>query len=309
MSRRQIWVILIAICFLPIFYSACRNNRPITTSTPTLVMPSETKTSSLEPSQTPIPPTATSIPLVAIVNGESITLADFQAEISRYQASLTITGTVLASDTNTIVLNELIDQTLLAHAASENGFIVDEPMLQSRIDTLEAQLGGTQALTDWQVAHGYSSEDFKRALQRSIGAAWMRDQIIATVPETADEVHVMQILLPTSAEADQAYALLQSGKDFLVVAFSYDPLTGGDLGWVPRGYLSDPAIEAAAFTLQPGQYSSVIQTSIGFHILYSVERDPNHSLQPDARRALQVKALQDWISEQRKQSEIQLFLP
>jgi peptidyl-prolyl cis-trans isomerase C len=262
-----------------------------------------------EPSITPVPPTATPVPLVAVINGEGIPMAEFQAEITRLQASSTITGTILASDTNTIVLNELIDQTLLAQAATENGYSVDDTLLQSRINALENQLGGTQALEDWQAAHGYSSEDFLRALKRSVGAAWMRDQIIAAVPETADEVHVMQILVPTSAEADKVYASLQSGKDFLDVAATYDPVTKGDLGWFPRGYLSEPAIEEAAFALQPGQYSEVIQTDVGFHILYLVERDPVHTLQPDARRALQVRVLQEWLSERRNHSEIQILLP
>jgi peptidyl-prolyl cis-trans isomerase C len=115
--------------------------------------------------------------------------------------------------------------------------------------------------------------------------------------------------VPTSAEADQVYASLQSGKNFLEVAATYDPETEGDLGWFPRGYLSESAIEEAAFALQPGQYSAVIQTDIGFHILYLVERDPEHTLQPDARRALQVRALQEWISERRNQSDIQILLP
>ena len=234
---------------------------------------------------------------------------EYQAEVARFQASSTITGTNIASDTETIVLNELIDQTLLVQAAAENGYILDDTLLQSRIDTLKDQLGGSQALEDWQAARGYKDEDFRTALKRSIGAAWMRDQIIAAVPETAEEVYVMQILVPTKAEADQVYASLQSGKDFLEIAATYDPMTKGDLGWFPRGYLSDPIIEDAAFGLQAGQYSGVIQTDIGFHILYLVERDPEHTLQPDARRVLQGKAIQDWISEHRNQSEIQILLP
>jgi parvulin-like peptidyl-prolyl isomerase len=262
-----------------------------------------------EPSITPIPPTATPIPLAVIVNGEGITLAEYQAEVNRFQAASTITGTNIASDTEIVVLNELIDQTLLAQAAAENGYLVDDNLLQSRIDALADQLGGTQALEDWQAAYGYTDEDFRTALKRSIGAAWMRDEIIKTVPETADEVHVMQILVPTKAEADQIYASLQSGKDFLDVASTYDPLTKGDLGWFPRDYLNDPKIEAAAFGLQAGQYSEVIETDIGFHILYLVEKDPAHILQPDARKALQVNAIQDWISERRNQSEIQTLLP
>ena len=198
---------------------------------------------------------------------------------------------------------------MLAQAAVENGYLVDDTLLQSRIDALANQLGGTNVLEDWQAAQGYTHADFKLALIRSISAAWMRDQIIAGVPETAEEVHVMQILVPTQAEADQVYASLQSGKDFLQVASTYDPMTKGDLGWFPRGYLSTPAIEDAAFGLQAGEYSKVIHTDIGFHILYLVERDPEHTLLSDARRALQVKAVQDWIAKRRNQSEIQILLP
>ena len=207
------------------------------------------------------------------------------------------------------MLNELVDQTLLAQAAAENGYKVDDALLQSRISTLESQLGGAQALKDWQTKQGYTQDTFTLAMKRSIGAAWMRDHITATVSETADEVHVLQILLPTKAEAGQVLSSLQSGKDFLQVASTYDPMTHGDLGWFPRGYLNDPAIEDAAFSLQPGQYSQVIQTDVGFHILYLLERDPEHPLQPDARRVLQVKSVQDWLSERRKQSDIQILLP
>jgi peptidyl-prolyl cis-trans isomerase C len=309
MSIRQLLVILVGICLFPFLSSSCNTTSPISTNTPAVVEATETPMGSPEPTITPIPPTATPVPLAAVVNGEGITLAEYQAEVARFQASSTITGTNIASDTETIVLTDLIDQTLLAQAAAEDGYLVDDTLLQSRIDALANQLGGSQALEAWQAAQGYSDEAFRLALKRSIGAAWMRDQIISKVPETADEVHVLQILVPTQAEADQVYASLQSGKDFLDVATSYDPMTKGDLGWFPRGYLSEPAIEEAAFGLQAGQYSEVIPSDIGFHILYLLERDPEHPLQPDARRVLQVKAIQAWISERKNQSEIQILLP
>jgi peptidyl-prolyl cis-trans isomerase C len=309
MSLRRILFILIGICLFPILLSACNKSDPVSTGTPTVLETVETPVYSPEPSITPVPPTATPVPLAVVVNGEAITLAEFQAEVVRFQVASTITGTNIASDTETVVLNELIDQTLLAQGAAEKGYLVDDTLLQSRLDALADQLGGIQALEDWQAAHGYDDESFRIALKRSIGAARMRDQIINAVPEIADEVHVMQILVPTRAEADQVYASLQSGKDFLDVASTYDPLTKGDLGWFPRGYLSDRVIEQAAFGLQAGQYTGVIQTDVGFHILYLVERDPQHTLLPDARRALQVNAVQDWLIERKGRSEIQKLLP
>jgi peptidyl-prolyl cis-trans isomerase C len=309
MSLRQFLVIMIAVCLLPILISACKPTSPVPSATATVKVITAIVDSTPVPSSTPVPPTATLVPLAAVVNGEGIRLDEFNAGVAQFQASSTITGTNLATDTNTVVLNELVDQTLLAQAATEKGYSVDDTLLQSRIAALEGQLGGVQALKDWQAEHGYTEETFALALKRSIGAAWMRDQITATVPETADEVHVLQILLPTKAQADEVYTSLQSGKDFQQLASTYDPMTNGDLGWFPRGYLNDLAIEDAAFALQPGQNSQVIQTDVGFHILYLLERDPAHQLQPDARRVLQVKSVQDWLSERRKQSDIQIYLP
>jgi hypothetical protein len=244
-----------------------------------------------------------------MVNGEVITLEEYQAEIARYQAATVITGTILASDTKTVVLDELIDQTLLAQAAAENGFIVDDALLESRIETLGNQLGGAQALDTWIAGNGYTTDTFKTAFKRSIGAAWMRDQITAGVAETTDQVHILQILVPTQAEADLIYASLQSGEDFLDLVNTYDPLTRGDLGWFPRGYLNQPAIEEAAFALQVDQYSPVIHTDVGYHVLYLLERDPEHTLSPDARRVLQIEAVQAWLAERRSQSDIQIVVP
>lgn len=309
MSICRLLVNFIVIGLTTIFVSACNQASPVATIQPSLVVTTEIAGVSPEPSRTPVPPTSTPIPLAAVVNGEPITLAEFQAELNRFQASVTITGTNLASDAETIVLTELIDQILLAQSAAENDFNVDDTMLQSRIEALETGLGSKQALDEWKDTHGYSDEDFQQALRRSIGAAWMRDQIIAAVPETMDQVRVIQILLYSAAEADELYKTLQSGADFRELAAEYDPVTGGDLGWFPRGYLREPAIDEAVFALQLEQYSQVVETEIGFHILYLMEKDPNHVLLPDARMTLQEKALQDWISEHRNQSDIQILLP
>ncbi len=309
MNPRKSLVFLIGACFFSILISACSTGSPVSSVAPATKTASATLIRSPEPSATRLPPTSTPMPLAVVINGEGITLDEYQAELARFTATADITGTILATDTNTIVLDELIDQTLLAQAAKENGYSVDDTLLQSRIDALQNQLGGAQALQAWEASNGYTEASFGVALRRSVAAAWMRDQIINTVPQTADQVHVLQILLPTQAEADQVYASLQSGKDFQQVALAYAPETGGDLGWFPRDYLSLTAIEEAAFGLAPGQYSSVIKTELGYHILYLLERDAQHPLEPDVRRALQSKALQEWIDNRRQQSEIQVLLP
>jgi peptidyl-prolyl cis-trans isomerase C len=301
--------VILLIIVVPLFFTACKGQTPALTSDATVALSSETLTPTLEASVTPNPPSPTPIPLAATVNGEAITLAELEAEVRRFEAAMTITGTILASDTVTIVLNELIDQTLLAQAASENGYRVDGTVIQSRVEALETQLGGTASLDTWMADHGYTRSEFEQALSRAVGAAWMRDQISSNVPEVAEQVHVKQILVPTSEEAEQVYTLLQTGADFIELANSYEPLTGGDLGWFPRGYLGETAIDEAVFVLDEGQYSPVVETEIGFHILFVAERDSNRSLQPDARRFFQAQALRLWIDDRRENSDIQVHLP
>jgi peptidyl-prolyl cis-trans isomerase C len=309
MNARKLLVFLLGICLFPLLISACNQGGETATSTPVVVISKETPSLTPQPTITAVPPTATPIPLAIVINGESISLPEYEAEVARFEAATSITGTVLASDTYTTVINELVDQTLLSQAAREKGFTVDEADLEAKISALQEQLGGTQALIDWQIAHGYTEVDFNKVLKRSTEAAWMRDAIMAGVSEMAEEVHVFQILVPTSVEAEQIYASLLAGEDFMTIATTYDPVTKGDLGWFPRGYLDELAIEEAAFALQPEQFSQVIHTDIGYHILYLLERDPAHTLQPDARRLFQEEAIQEWLSEYKKQSEIQILVP
>lgn len=281
--------------------AGCSRETPAPSASPpptTSIMASSTPTQS-QPSPTPAP-------LAATVNGEAILLSDYQAELSRYQADV---GTELATEDQQRVLNELIDQLLLAQAAAEAGFVVDETILQERYAGLVSQLGSDQALRDWMDANAYTEESFRRALARSVAAAWMRDQIAAEVPTALEQVHIRQILLYNSEEADRVIAQLQSGEDFADLAALNDPAAGGDLGWVPRGYLLDAKLDEAAFSLQPGEFSAVIQTSAGYHILQVLEREPLLPLEFDARLVLQRRAVQDWLVARRSQSQIQVFTP
>jgi parvulin-like peptidyl-prolyl isomerase len=245
--------------------------------------------------------------LVATVNGEAITEEEFNAELVRYLTAQENLPSPDAPQAREIVLNDLINQVLLAQAAREANYSVDDQTLQERMGNLIEQAGGEQVLQEWIETQGYRDETFEIALRQSIEAAWMRDQILAQVPETAEQVHARQILVYDQGEANQALRELKSGKDFATLLAIYDPVTLGELGWFPRGYLVDPKLDEAAFSLQPDEFSEVIETQVGFHILQVLERDPNRVLQPDARLILQEKALQEWVETQREQSEIVIF--
>ncbi len=292
---------------LILWIAACSRTTPVKTATPVAtIVPAETQVDAT----VTLPSTATSsptvVPLAANVNGYEITLAQYQSELAFYRAAL---GRELTPEDETRVLDDLVVQALLAQAASLQGFSVEDSLLQERRQYLVDQLGSEGALSNWMGQYQYDELSFRQALARAIGAAWMRDQILAAVPSTAEQVHAIQILLYDSGEADEVLAQLQAGNSFANLAVRYDPLTGGDLGWFPRGYLPDPQLEEAAFNLAPGAFSPVIETLAGYHILQVLERDPQRVLSPEAHLALQAQALEIWLGTERSNSDIQILLP
>lgn len=257
------------------------------------------------PTSTPEPPTATPVPMALTVNGEGIPVVEFDAEVQRYIAAQESLGkAVTSADATSAVIEDLVAQLLLAQAARADGFTLDEAALQARIDSLAAQIGGPEALSTWQSEQGYTEQEFRSALKRAAESAWMRDKIISNLPSTAEQVHVQQILLYNEGTAQSFLIQLNGGADFDELALEADPVTRGDLGWVPRGYLLDARFEEVAFSLAVGQHSDVIATDVGFHILKVLERDPERALSPDAALALQELALNNWIEEQRQQADV-----
>jgi peptidyl-prolyl cis-trans isomerase C len=265
-----------------------------------------------EPTPTPTMeiPTPTMEPMVAVVNGEGITVVEYQAELDRYVAASNETGASAPGnlEPKTLILDELINTRLLSQAAYQSGFQISEIELETRVTQLAEQIGGTQALQDWQNRYSYSDASLRQSLQRSIAAAWMRDKIIAAVPLQTEQVHARQILLADEQTAQAVKAQLDAAMNFSELAFQYDSITGGDLGWFPRGYLNIPEVEATAFSLEVGKYSNPIKSDIGWHIILVIEKDPAHALSPDALLSMQHQALNEWLTQRRSESTIEILI-
>ncbi|HNK63597.1 MAG TPA: SurA N-terminal domain-containing protein [Anaerolineales bacterium] len=282
------WIFLTLVLALGV--TACASFGTSSTPTPSI------------PTDTPLPPTPTPPPSVATVNGEYLTVAEFEAELERYKSAQTALGlSFTEEDAEKAVLEDMIAQILLEQAAAEENFTLSDADLQSRIDAL----GGADALQQWQSAHGYDDASFRVALKRSIAAAWMRDKIIAAVPASTEQIHLRQILTYNETDAQSALQELNAGTDFDELAALYDPVTRGELGWVPQGYLLDANADQAVFVLQAGQVSGIVPTQAGFHIFKAVERG-EHVLSPDALLTMQELALQKWLADRRAASEITL---
>lgn len=255
-------------------------------------------------------PTPIEIPAAVLVNGDSIPLSYYQNEVLRYRDSQTNQANPTPdAEIQQIVLDYLVDQQLLVQAAHQSGYTLDEQAVQTRIDQLVTELGSGGALTHWMESNHYDDAEFRLSLLLAAEAAWQRDQIIQAVPEAVEQVRARQIFAVTQAGADRALNSLNAGGDFDKMAWEYSPDSGGELGWFPRGYLLYPEVEEAAFSLTPGSYSGVIQSSIGYHILLVLEHEESHPLTTDARVALQTKALEDWLAQAKDEAVIEVRIP
>ncbi len=297
-SKTIRWLILLGL--IAIVLSACTNGgTPVSEETASPTIQESTSTT------IPQTPSATPPPSAAIVNGERIPLAFFESEVQRYLIAQQSSGQLIEDDAavREIVLNDLIDQVLLAQGAREAGITITDAAVQARLDELASEVD----LADWMSEWGYSDTDLFDSLKLQMEAAGQRDRIAAEIPDMVEQVELRQVFAYTEEGANSARVSLNSGRDFEEVALVYDPVTGGYLGWVPRGYLLIPAVETAAFDLQVGEYSEIIESEIGYHIVMVLDR-AERALSQDAKLTLQRKALQDWVADQRGIAIIEVLI-
>ena len=311
--RRPLALLLLSLFLLMGWTAACGRSTqpsPPAAASPTAFRPQASTRP--RPTSTPVPatPTATPIPAVALVNGEPISRAEWEAETQRVLAAAEETGQGLSlEEARRLALGRLVEETLLAQAAAQAGYRPSEAEVEARIQALQQEVGGRDAFLKRLQALGYPDEAaFRRALQRSMAATWMRNRILDALPEQVEQVEVRQILRYREEEAQEILARLRGGADFIALAFAYDPQTGGYLGWMPRKVWPSQALEDAVFALEPGQFTSVVASPLGYHIVYLI-RKAERPLPAWAWRFWAQDALARWMQEARTQAQIEIREP
>jgi peptidyl-prolyl cis-trans isomerase C len=276
-----------------------------------------------EPAATPVilPSPTPELPMAALVNGQPVYLADYERELGRYETSLVSRGIDPASSEGEAnlaqardwVLNVMIEQVLTEQAAAAAGIFVSDDEVDAYMQEMVAENGGEEAFQAKLAEWGETYEDAWREVRAQLIGMAMTQRVIDGVSTTAEHVHARHVLVDTSQEAERLLAQLQAGADFatLAMAYSQDTSTrdsGGDLGFFPRGILVAPEVEDAAFALQPGQFSGVVNSTLGYHIVQVIERDTARAVNPENLRLLQDRALQEWIEGLWAQAEVQRFV-
>lgn len=289
---------LLGLLVVVLLLSACSLAQVTPTEVPAVDPEMPTATTLAQPTPTPAP-------AALIVNGERIPLYWFESELARYKLAQEKMGTPVTDEgaAADVVLQDIIDQVLLAQGAFEAGYDVTNEMVQEKVEELRAEADLAQWMADW----GYDESALYQGLKLQMLATYQREKILASVSTSAEQVKLQQIFAYTQEGANNALLSLNSGADFDDVALIYDPAAGGQIGWVPRGYLLFPAVEEAAFSLPVGTYSDIIETEIGFHIIRVLDRE-ERPLTTDALLMLQRKALYSWLEERRANSVIEILV-
>jgi peptidyl-prolyl cis-trans isomerase C len=252
--------------------------------------------------------TATPAPLAVTVNGQDITLDAYNRELLRCQDGKTGAGADPA-DCPAAVMAQLIEQAVVAQAATAAGLSVAPSEVDAALNQITNSLGGPGKLTDWLSANHYEAAEYRQALQDERLRAKLVEKITASIGPNAEQVHAREILVYSEDTANTVLTQLQAGADFATLALNYSRdfssrAGGGDLGWFPRGVLTVPEVEQAAFSLQPGQTSAVIHSAMGYHIVQVIARDPQRPLSPAAEQTLRAAAFSAWLDAQVEKASV-----
>ncbi|MBT8377800.1 MAG: peptidylprolyl isomerase [Ignavibacteria bacterium] len=245
--------------------------------------------------------------IVAVVDNEIILQSelDFQAAMYASQRGVDPDNPELKRQ----LLNSMIDEKLVyAQSEIDSIIITDEEVVQRidyQISVLQQQYG---TIANIEQMYGMSIEKIKRELREDVRKNLMVQRLreknftfleasrreveeffsnykdsLGMIPEKLTIFHIFRNPKTTDRlkkrYRDFAQAVLDSikqGGSFEEFAkkYSEDPGSkayGGDLGFVKRGVFY-PEFEAAAFSLNEGELSGVVESPVGYHIIELIER-------------------------------------
>ena len=248
--------------------------------------------------------------IVATVGDEVILLSEVEEQYA-YDSER---AGALPEGARCAILERLMIQKLLVNQAKIDSVIVEddvvEQQLTSRIDYILGLMNND--VSQFEEYYGKSiaqvRADMREDLRAQVTAERMQNTVIEntritpsevksyfdqipsdSLPYFNSEVEIGEIVLVPKVNDEEhakAIAKLQGlrkrildGEDFATLAttFSDDPGSareGGDLGLQKRGTFV-PEFEAAAYNLEEGELSEIVESEFGFHLIELIKRRGN----------------------------------
>lgn len=254
--------------------------------------------------------------VLATVNGQEITWADYQPELNQSLHSITLQYGVdwnqaenldLLGSLQDDVLQGVIDRTVLRQSAAKEGIEASAEAVEARVEEQKTAILASGQFSSWEQfleQYGLSEEYFTRLMEDAV----LIDEVSeAHAPSReAEQVHARHILVADEETGNQVLTRLEAGEEWAALASELSQDTSnkdneGDLGWFPRGVMVG-AFEEAAFSLEPGATSDLIQTDFGYHIIQVLEKGMR-DLDDATYDALLSQAFQTWFEEQKAAAE------
>jgi peptidyl-prolyl cis-trans isomerase C len=282
------------------------------------------------PVSEPEPAVSPDIRVVATVNGDPITLAEFQERLARAGFK---SGKEVDLQVKEELLNRLVERKMLLREAQRRRIKIGLPDINKRIESFRAEHG--QEVKEVLASQGIDFEKWKndvwedlmieRLLARDVNkkvnlsGAEIRKyyQDNPQQFERPEQVRVRQIVVSTEAEAQQVLEQLQGNPDFAAVArersTAPEAERGGDLGYFSRGDM--PAEFNVVFSLPKGGVSGIVKSPYGFHIFKLENKRPAGLLGlEEASPAIRVKLTherqdrlyQQWLKELRSRTKFKV---
>ncbi|MCU7493077.1 MAG: parvulin peptidyl-prolyl isomerase [Ignavibacteria bacterium] len=245
--------------------------------------------------------------VVAVVDNEIIMKSELDFQTAQFAAQRNLNP----DDQNLKkqVLNSIINDKLLYAQAQLDSVIVNDDEVNRRVDyQLEQFMQQFGSKEKVEQAYGMSTEKIKRVLRENTRKGLMSQMLIqkkfgqvessrrevedffsqykdslGLIPEKYTIAHIFRTPRASDKVKESSLKLAQAildsikaGADFATMAkrYSEDPGTaqqGGDLGFSKRGRLV-PEFESAAFALENGQLSDIVESPFGFHIIQLIEK-------------------------------------
>ena len=268
--------------------------------------------------------------IVATVNGDPITLAEFQERFARagYKSERE-SGRAVKEE----FLNRLIERTMMLREAQRKRIKVGLPEINNRIATFRNEHG--KDVKEDLAGLGIDFEKWKsdiwedlmiqRLLERevykrvSVSSSEVRRYYQANPQEfeKPEQVHVRQIVVSTEEEAQKTLELLHTGADFAGVArkMSTAPEAerGGDLGYFALGEM--PAEFNVVFNLPKGGTSGIVKSPYGYHIFRLVDKrhagkisleEASKKITEKLRRQKEDKRYKQWQKDLRARTKFEV---
>ena len=247
--------------------------------------------------------------LVARVDGREFSKSDLLARATEVRSALAQRGVAPPQPTRRFyrsVLDDLIGNFLLHRELSAQGKAASQKEIDDQVAALRGQFASDQEFDGALAQRGFDRARLQRDVAESLTVnRWIADSVVPTIQVSEAEgrqffaenqermirpegVRARHILVSVAAgdgpeqkaakrkKAEELRTRLAGGADFGAVAkeSSDDPGSapnGGELGWLHRGQ-TVPAFEAAAFNLEIGKLSEVVESRFGYHLIEVEEK-------------------------------------